>query len=1238
MHLRTPSLLFAIVLSASVSRAALTDYTLLPSAENPVSTLASVKITFPEAKFLGMYGSQLEGVTLTSVSDPSAVYEPCNISYSTFFSSNSQTFSLRRVGDTTASVISEPGQYVLHFPARCFDLCGDWYKHLGYSPEINVTYTIGGSGAGYDRYFDPSSIGIAPAPGPVMEFRDITLSFPVSDEYPTIDIINTDVITLTRKDGAREYVITETLSDGEGKVAVNFRRGDSQYPHPEYIYEPGEYTVSIPAGIFRLTSTDIVNNAMSLKYTVTGTNAASQSLSRYTLTPAPATVERIETIILEYPDLDGKLSFPDGLTDITSYLDGRITLKRLNTDPDLCSVYIPYSARLLADNRIELRFRNRVATSSNPGPETITRLGDYQLTVLPNTFKLKSDPFAFNARIEAYYTVSRVIPANTMSVYDLSPADGEQLGAITGSAIIFPEATAGLDFPIDRTRITLTNINDPADTYEARNLMLQANKLSWGWNRPDFTYDERLTITREGTYRLRIAAGTMRDYDNRGNVNPEITALLHVSPDNAFNYALSPEADRAYPSLTSVSLTATGGATDMHPTGTADAPAVFREAAGVSYTLDCTADCSFGLPANLPDGTYTLSIPAGYFEQTNRRGRKVTNPAISAIYRIMRPGHFEPSLVPASGSTVSGLKVISVTPTGGSLHSFGTDSSAGTPTLSGPGISLNLNPTVSRYSVSFILDENIALPAGDYTLNIPSGYITVVDGNGLDTSLDAVTARYTIARTELPVFDGGIFLLNEGAFGSDFGSLNYLESDLNTIHYRVFSQANEGATPGVTAQYGCIHGDRLYLLGKQTSYNNSASLLTVADAHTLGIDRQTSLTGVAARALCPAGRDRLYIGSADGIYTYDAATHRLGDRIPGTETGSGLYKGQTGDMIRMGRYVFAAVQGLGIRVLDPTDDRLVKTLSLPEISGIFVTGEGRLFASADKSGEPFTEIDPETLALTPVKTAASAVASQWTSWRALPLTAAIRGNRIFYVAEAQTSSVASYDFDSDTFTAGYIRLPAVSGFQMETYGTALSTEPQTGYVVITATGDAANYDRNAILFASPTDGGIISSMTVPLERGYLFPAMAIYPAGDGPAISGGYSFRIPEGESEPLDLAGMTYLSYGNPSLIIYSAESSDPGVCTVTRDANGLYTLAGIAAGSASVTVSADYRGMTARAEIPVTVHDSAGIDDVRADDIPQDVYDLSGRCVLRGATPDRISRLPRGCYIIGGKKKLII
>ena len=81
------SVFFAIctfLLPVSI-RAAVTDYTLQPSAQAPINALTTFTIKFPEAKFLGMYGSNLHGVTLTNVDDPAEVYVPAKTTYSASF-------------------------------------------------------------------------------------------------------------------------------------------------------------------------------------------------------------------------------------------------------------------------------------------------------------------------------------------------------------------------------------------------------------------------------------------------------------------------------------------------------------------------------------------------------------------------------------------------------------------------------------------------------------------------------------------------------------------------------------------------------------------------------------------------------------------------------------------------------------------------------------------------------------------------------------------------------------------------------------------------------------------------------------------------------------------------------------------------------------------------------------------------------------------------------------------------
>lgn len=976
---------------------------------------------------------------------------------------------------------------------------------------------------------------------------------------------------------------------------------------------------------------------MELRYTVTGTNAASAELKNFTLTPAPGTVENITGITLEYPDLTEELAFPDGITDVTRYLDGRITLTRLDNDPYLSTVYEVYSATLRDNNKIDLLFKNRVSMTPEPRPETISRLGDYRLTVLPNTFKLKNNTFAFNARVEAYYTVSRDVPENRMESYVLDPADGEETGKIDLMSITFPEASEGLVYPIDKTRITLTNTADAEDTYQACALMLQGNRLKWGWNRPSYPYDDHLTIDREGTYLLRIEPGTMTDYENPSQSNPEITALIHVSADSDFAYTLTP-APGAYTELETIGISAAGNARDLRVTGEAGEPATLREAHGTEYILECSDVGEFSLPATLAEGTYTLTIPASYFVQTNGKGKEVRNRVITAEYRKVRPSQYSATLIPASGSELSGLSSISVIPAGADMRGFGIDETAGTPLLGGNGRDIALTPSLSQYSVSFLLPDGETLAPGEYTFTLPGGYVTVTDGNGIETSLDAVTARYTIREGVATQVRGGIFFLNEGVFGSEFGSLDYLEDNMTTLHYDVLGEANAGKTPGVTTQYGCVYGSRLYLMGKQTSYDNTASLFTVADAGTLQIERQTQLTQGEGRAVCPVDSDKVYVGTSDGVLVYGSSDGEIEGVIEGTAAGGGKYRNQTGDMIRLGRYVFAAAQDKGVFVIDTTADRLVSTLPIERVSGLFVTGEGRLYASTECEETPFVEIDSESLETMAVATDAAPVSSSWGSWKSIPVAADIRGNRIYYVASGNTGAIASYDFDTDSFKPNFISIPSIDGHRMQAYGTAVSTDPVSGYIVVSAIGDFGTTDRNAIFFANPADGRVVEGMTLRPERKYWFPAMSFYTPGEGPVLSPVPPLTLLEGTESELDCTALTYLSVGNRNLIIYNVVSSAPAVCTGVRTANGRYTLSGKKKGMATLTVTADYRGMTARTDVAVTVTDDLSVSSPEVTDAPEDVYDISGRLILRDATEEQIRLLAPGLYIIGKKKHIIL
>lgn len=75
----------------------------------------------------------------------------------------------------------------------------------------------------------------------------------------------------------------------------------------------------------------------------------------------------------------------------------------------------------------------------------------------------------------------------------------------------------------------------------------------------------------------------------------------------------------------------------------------------------------------------------------------------------------------------------------------------------------------------------------------------------------------------------GFYIVNEGWFGHDKGSVNYFEKNGTsyTPHYRAFKAANPDTELGNTTCYGAIWGDNFYLISKQDNR------LVIADAQNL---------------------------------------------------------------------------------------------------------------------------------------------------------------------------------------------------------------------------------------------------------------------------------------------------------------------------------------------------------------------------------------------------------------------
>ena len=199
----------------------------------------------------------------------------------------------------------------------------------------------------------------------------------------------------------------------------------------------------------------------------------------------------------------------------------------------------------------------------------------------------------------------------------------------------------------------------------------------------------------------------------------------------------------------------------------------------------------------------------------------------------------------------------------------------------------------------------------------------------------------------------------------------------------------------------------------------------------------------------------------------------------------------------------------------------------------------------------------------------------------------------------------------------------------------MSVDPATGEILITAveSGYGTHYRQNFIYRADPATGKIIDDKTVKMPEYYWFPACMLYTSYKTPEIS---LEQIDFGKQEQftIDMPALTSLPVGNKSLIRYSVTSSNPQSVGVDAGLNGRYTLRRLEDGTSTVTLTAEFMGLTAEKKLTVSVSGVETILDGRK--AAKDVYTSSGILIVRNATQDQIDALAPGLYIIGGKKVL--
>lgn len=347
----------------------------------------------------------------------------------------------------------------------------------------------------------------------------------------------------------------------------------------------------------------------------------------------------------------------------------------------------------------------------------------------------------------------------------------------------------------------------------------------------------------------------------------------------------------------------------------------------------------------------------------------------------------------------------------------------------------------------------------------------------------------------------GFYIVNEGWYGHDKGSVNYFEKNGTsyTPHYRAFKAANPDTELGNTTCYGAIWGDNFYLISKQ------GNQLVIADAQNLKSKKIITDLGGDGRSFVGIDEKKAYIGYNGGIKTFNIENLTLGEAIAGVS-------GEIGNMCYAYGKVFA-VSDENLYIIDAKTDKVEKTVtgSYDTYKSVVTAKDGSVWvAAADK----FIVYNPNDLENTkeiayPVD---AAVSSSWGSWNPGGLCASTQTNTLYWTTGTSSwslNAVCKYDIDASNANSSFYTLPNDDAGQKRVlYGAGLRVDPLSDNLVLQSRrdgwGDSSAYNW---LFLLSNTGSLNTSFVVADDKEpttgngyYWFPSMPVFEDANKPQI------------------------------------------------------------------------------------------------------------------------------------------
>lgn len=551
-------------------------------------------------------------------------------------------------------------------------------------------------------------------------------------------------------------------------------------------------------------------------------------------------------------------------------------------------------------------------------------------------------------------------------------------------------------------------------------------------------------------------------------------------------------------------------------------------------------------------------------------------------------------------------------------------------------------------------------------------------------SLQSIAQNYT----------NGVYVLNEDWYGHNNSTLNFWNPETETIDYLIMQMANNYEySLGCTSQYGQLYGDFIVITGKQdkdpgepgdmksgrVAILHKNTLKPVGDeVHPLISVNERDKSDADGRGVCFVDNEKFYVGTSNGIYvfkwneqgkifTWDSekiipGTGNpliIGDEVSNADGLGPLYQNQIGMMLRTQDYVFAIKQDLGVLIIDPKTDEIIKiiegcfsTMAQSKDGDIWVGVNYQEEGNEDNLNYPYGWngdawngsqlmcIDQYTLETKKVRIDTGGIPQSWYAWTAGSLTASETENALYFVYTDPSLgqinwfrncvlyrfNIDAVDWDNidlsnpdEAYAEGACEEIYDSSFDdLYFYGGALQCNPKDGNLYASFyVGE--NIATQEWIYAILNPEGEMIQYQEPIKR-YWYPAMFIFPDNEAPIVENFDDVTIEDKNPVEITLADKVTDSDSRNAAIVKSISNIADESIVKAEIIKGNLVLTPLKKGNTTVEIAFNSNGKVVTRNVNVSV--TADISSIDVIDIERaNVFAVSGNIMVTGIdTPQQV------------------